>query len=369
MRAVILLRLLKKHYDYYKLYKGKNLKLTILFGGASYEHEISIVSAITLKGKLLGFDLSFVFCDQDHTFYLIDSSKMKAVTFSKGEHKKMPKLTLVNGAFVQKNLFGATHYSGTVLNLIHGGDGEDGTIAALLDFYSLKYIGPRVNACVFSYDKRYTKYLCKAKDVKTLNYETLSRNEHQNITLAYPIIVKPSCLGSSIGVSIVKEESELDYALDTAFEFDSSVLVEPFINGVKEYNLAGFMAEGKMHFSIVEEPQKNEFLDFEKKYMDFARSEQVLKAEIDDALVIKLKANFEKIYRGLFEGALIRCDFFVINDEVYLNEINPIPGSMANYLFEDFGACIEDLSKSLPHAKRAKVSYEYIHSISSAKGK
>ncbi|MFA6136622.1 MAG: D-alanine--D-alanine ligase [Sulfurimonas sp.] len=345
------------------------MKLTILFGGASYEHEISIVSAITLKAKLSGFDLSFVFCDQDHTFYLINPSKMKATTFSKGEHKRMPKLSLINGSFFQKNLFSSVAHSGTVLNLIHGADGEDGTIAALLDFYSIKYIGPRTNGCVFSYDKRYTKYLCTAKEIKSLPYEVLSKNEHKDIAIPYPIIIKPATLGSSIGVSIVKEESELDYALDTAFEFDNNILVEPFINGVKEYNLAGFMANGKMHFSIVEEPQKNEFLDFEKKYMDFARSDQVLKAEISDKLITKLKANFEKAYRGLFEGALIRCDFFVINDEVYLNEINPIPGSMANYLFEDFGACIESLSKSLPHAKRAKVSYEYIHSISSAKGK
>ncbi|MFA6195026.1 MAG: D-alanine--D-alanine ligase [Sulfurimonas sp.] len=345
------------------------MKLTILFGGASYEHEISIVSAITLKAKLSGFDLSFIFCDQDHTFYSVPSSKMKATTFSKGEHKKMPKLSLENGYFAEKTMFSVVKHKDLVINLIHGGDGEDGTIAALLDFFSIKYIGPRVNASVFSYDKRYTKYLCEAKGIKSVSYETLSAKEHKNVTLSYPVIIKPASLGSSIGVSIVRDESELDYALDSAFEFDNNVLVEPFIEGVKEYNLAGFMADGKMHFSIVEEPQKNEFLDFEKKYMDFSRSEQVLKADISEVLVSKLRTNFEKIYRGLFEGALIRCDFFVIDGEVYLNEINPIPGSMANYLFEDFKGCIEALSKSLPHAKRAKVSYEYIHSISSAKGK
>jgi len=103
--------------------------------------------------------------------------------------------------------------------------------------------------------------------------------------------------------------------------------------------------------------------------MDFSRSEQVLKADIDEELHRKLKVNFEKVYKGLFEGALIRCDFFVINGEVYLNEINPIPGSMANYLFEDFGSCLKALSNSLPHVKPIKVNYDYIHSISSAKGK
>jgi D-alanine-D-alanine ligase len=345
------------------------LKLNILFGGASFEHEISIVSAITLKEKLLGFDLNFIFCDQDHTFYLIDASKMTAKTFSSGAHKKMTQLTLEKGGFVTKKLFGSKQIKATVLNLIHGADGEDGTIAALLDFYSIKYIGPRMDASVFSYDKRYTKYLCVARGVKTLSYEILKSNEHKDITLSYPVIVKPSRLGSSIGVSIVKEESELDYALDVAYEFDKSVIVEPFINGVKEYNLAGCLINDKIAFSIVEEPQKNEFLDFEKKYMDFARSEQVLKAELSDKLVAKLKTNFEKIYRGMFEGALIRCDFFVIDNEVYLNEINPIPGSMANYLFEDFAEVLEGLSNSLPRSKRAKVNYEYIHSISQAKGK
>ncbi|MCD6433370.1 MAG: D-alanine--D-alanine ligase [Sulfurimonas sp.] len=345
------------------------MKLTILFGGASFEHEISIVSAITLKEKLSSFDLSFIFCDQDHRFYLIEQSKMKATTFSKGLHKKMPQLTISNDAFVQKGLFSSIEHKNTILNLIHGADGEDGTVAALLDFYSIKFIGPRVNACVFSHDKRYTKWLCEAKNIRTLRYEILTSSVHKDISIPYPIIIKPATLGSSIGVSIVREESELDYALDTAFEYDSSVLVEPFIEGVKEYNLAGFMADDKMHFSIIEEPQKDEFLDFEKKYMDFSRSEQVLKADIDGELTHRLRTNFERAYRGLFEGSLIRCDFFVIDGEVYLNEINPIPGSMANYLFEDFATSIEMLSNSLPHAKRAKVNYEYIHSISSAKGK
>ena len=345
------------------------MKLTILFGGASFEHEISIVSAITLKEKLAGFDLSFVFCDQDHSFYLVEPSKMKAITFSKGEHKKMPKLSVTNGAFIQNGMFSSTEHKGTVLNLIHGADGEDGTIAALLDFFSIKYIGPRVNASVFSYDKRYTKWLCEAKDIKSVKYEILSSNEHKNISIPYPVIVKPASLGSSIGVSIVRDESEIDYALDVAYEYDKSVLVEPFIEGVKEYNLAGYMANGEIHFSIVEEPQKNEFLDFEKKYMDFSRSEQVLKADISDELEAKLRANFERVYTNLFEGSLIRCDFFVVDGEVLLNEINPIPGSMANYLFEDFRGSIESLASSLPHGKRAKVNYDYIHSISSAKGK
>jgi len=345
------------------------LKLTILFGGASFEHEISIVSAITVKGKLSTFDLSFIFCDADHKFYLVEADKMKATTFSRGEYKKFPELTLVDGGFLQKSLFSSKKHQATILNLIHGADGEDGSIAALLDFYGIDFIGPRKKACTFSYDKRYTKYLCDAIHVASVKYEIFYKNDPKQLNLDFPIIVKPASLGSSIGVTIVREESGFDYALDTAFEYDSAVLVEPFIEGVKEYNLAGYMANGSMHYSIVEEPHKEEFLDFEKKYMDFSRSEQVLKADIDDALINKLRTSFEKIYRGLFDGALIRCDFFVVDGEVLLNEINPIPGSMANYLFEDFESSIKELSNSLPNVEPIQVSYNYIHSISKAKGK
>ena len=346
------------------------MQLIILFGGASYEHEISIVSATTLKEKLQDhMNLEFVFCDVDHTLYHVHAKDMKAKTFSSGQYKKFAKLTLARGKFQNVKLFSKTELHGIVLNLIHGGDGEDGTIASLLDFYEIKYIGPRIDASVFSYDKRYTKWFAAARGVKTLEYETLHADEHKDTRFSFPVIIKPARLGSSIGVSVVRSVEEFDYALDVAFEFDNTVIVEPFIEGVKEYNLAGYFAHGEIHYSMIEEPQKTEFLDFEKKYMDFSRTESAHEATLDENMQKRLKENFKAIYRDMFEGALIRCDFFVIKDEVYLNEINPIPGSMANYLFKDFPKAIEALADSLPHRKRPKVTYEYIHSISQAKGK
>jgi D-alanine-D-alanine ligase len=341
-----------------------------MFGGASYEHEISIVSAITVKGKLeSSFDLSFIFCDQDNRFYLIESSKMKAVTFSRGEHLKMPQIFMTNGGFEQRSLFGSKKHDMPVLNIIHGGDGEDGTLAGMFDFFNIPFIGPRKEAAMLSFDKHYTKWFAQSVGVKTLPFEILHKNDERTVVTAYPFIVKPARLGSSIGVSIVREASELDYALDVAFEFDTVVLVEPFIAGVKEYNLAGFAARGEITYSIVEEPQKAEFLDFEKKYLDFSRSGEVEHAQVSDVLVEQLRASFAKVYLPLFEGALIRCDFFVIDGEVYLNEVNPIPGSMANYLFADFTAGIHKLLGSLPTKKAISVQYDYIHSISQAKGK
>jgi len=345
------------------------LELAILFGGASFEHEISIVSAVTLKEKLTGFDLHFIFCDQDHRFYLIESDKMKAKLFASDDYKKMPQLDLGVDGFSYKKRFNTVSLKMPFLNLIHGADGEDGTVSALLDFYKIRYIGPRPAAAVLSYDKRYTKWLAHSLGVKTVAYEMLSSRELRDITIPPPFIIKPSRLGSSIGVSVVHDEDEIDYALDVAFEFDDTVIIEPFIKGVKEFNLAGYRNAEGMVYSIVEEPKKNEFLDFEKKYLDFSRTSSVNEASLDDIVLKRLRHAFERIYKNHFEGALIRCDFFLINNEVYLNEINPVPGSMANYLFSNFEHVVTDLLNNLPAKKMPRVDYRYIHSINAAKGK
>jgi len=345
------------------------MKIAILFGGSSYEHEISIVSAITMKKVLKKSELSFVFIDKNREFYLIDASAMKSKLFSSGEYKKSKKLTLKQGGFFVDSMFGSKAVTVDVhLNLIHGRDGEDGKIASLMEFYNLSYISPRLEASALSYNKLYTKFLAQSLGVKVVEYQHLSKNDERKLKLSYPVIVKPVRLGSSIGVSIVKEASELDYALDVAFEFDNDIIIEPFIDGVKEYNQAGSKSS-EWELSIVEEPQKEEFLDFEKKYMDFSRDSQVSAASLSVELTEKIQDTFKKIYDPLFTGSIIRCDFFVVGDEVLLNEINPIPGSMANYLFNDFEGMVERVTKALPKEKNILIDYQYIHSIQQAKGK
>ncbi|WP_294958227.1 D-alanine--D-alanine ligase [Sulfurovum sp.] len=345
------------------------MNIAILFGGSSYEHEISIVSAITMKKVLKKSTLTYIFVDADREFYLIDTPKINSKLFSSGDYKKSKPLILKKGGFFTEGMFGSKKVDfDVVLNLIHGRDGEDGKAASLLTFFSVPFISPRLEASALSYNKLYTKFLAESLGVKTLAYEHLSKNSERKIMMDYPVIIKPVRLGSSIGVSIVKNENELDYALDVAFEFDNDVIVEPFIDGVKEYNQAGCHT-GNWELSIVEEPQKEEFLDFEKKYMDFSRDSQVFSADITEELRTGIQHTFKTIYDPLFRGSIIRCDFFVVNDEILLNEINPIPGSMANYLFPDFEGMVERLSKALPEEKTIHVDYTYIHSIQSAKGK
>jgi len=344
------------------------MKIAVLFGAKSFEHEISVVSAIALK-KVIKSELVYIFCDYNRDFYLVPTDKITSKRISSGEYKKDKKLELKQGGFFHKTLMGEKQVDfDFVLNVTHGGDGEDGKIASLLDFYSVPYIGPRVEASVISYNKLFTKMYAKQYGVKVLEYTTLEKNSSRDIELDFPVIIKPTRLGSSIGISIVKTQEELDYALDVAFEFDTQVLIEPFIEGIKEYNLAGCKTD-KYNFSIIEEPQKEEFLDFDKKYLDFSRTKRVNEADLSAEQIEKLQSNFVKIYEPLFGGSLIRCDFFMIEDKVYINEINPVPGSMANYLFDDFDKVINQLSHFLPQSIKVPAKYQYINSIQAAKGK
>lgn len=344
------------------------MKIGIVFGGVSYEHEISIVSAIAMK-DVLKEELVYIFCDQNRDFYHIPTATIKSKLFSTGEYKKCDLLTLKKGSFTKKTLFSEKELEvDTYLNLSHGGDGEDGLFASLFECFNLPYIGPRKGACSVSFNKFLTKGYAHSCGVKTVSYEYYTKQSKVEVK-EFPIIIKPVTLGSSIGVSIVKTAEELEYSLDVAFEFDDAVIIEPFIPAVKEYNLAGCKVDEEFKFSIIEEPQKAEFLDFDKKYLDFARTSTALKADITLEMEEKIKDSFKKIYNNMFDGALIRCDFFVIDDEVYLNEINPIPGSMANYLFEDFNETLVSLTSSLPKAKKINITYEYVNKIQSAKGK
>lgn len=344
--------------------------IAIVFGAKSYEHEISIVSAISMK-KVLKNNLKFIFIDTNREFYEIPTNKITSKLFSSLEYKKFSKLNIVQGGFVSRSLFGIKKLEfDIVLNITHGGDGEDGVLASLFDFFHIPFIGPRNEACVVSIDKYITKTYATNCGVKTLDFIYTSEDKIDNLTIKnYPVIVKPTKLGSSIGVSIVEDKTQLAYALDTALEYDDTVIIEPFISNIKEYNLAGAKIDGKFNFSIIEEPQKDNFLDFNKKYLDFSRTQQVVKANIDNDLIDKLKKEFIKVYNNTFNGALIRCDFFVIDNEVYLNEINSIPGSMANYLFENFNDIINKLSNSLPKTKNIQIDYTYVNKIEKAKGK
>ena len=346
------------------------MKIAIVFGGLSYEHEISIVSSIAMKDVLRN-ELVYIFIDKNRDLYEIPSSKINSKLFSSGNYSKFDKVFLKKGGFYKlSGLFKKEQNIDfdVALNLSHGGDGEDGILSSVLDFYNIPFIAPRTEACVVSSNKFITKGYAQSVDVLTLPYKYYTKSDSIKVDM-FPVILKPVKLGSSIGVAIVKNQEELSYALDVAFEFDDAIIIEPFISGVKEYNLAGTKVNGEFIFSIIEEPQKTEFLDFDKKYLDFSRTSKAKEVDLGEKLNNEIKESFKRLYNTIFEGSIIRCDFFVVEDKVYLNEINSIPGSMANYLFSDFQDLFIKVASNLPKKKHIPITYEYVNKIQSAKGK
>ena len=346
------------------------MKIAIVFGGVSFEHEISIVSSIAMK-DVLNKELVYLFLDASRDMYHIPTDIINSKVFSSGEYKKFDKVYFQKGGFYKKGgLFSKEKQIDfdVVLNLSHGGDGEDGILSSVLDFYNIPFIAPRTEACVVSSNKFLTKGYASSVDVNTLDYKYFTKGDIVKVDM-FPVILKPVKLGSSIGVSIVKSQEELEYALDVAYEFDNAIIIEPFISGVKEYNLAGTKVNGEFKFSIIEEPQKVEFLDFDKKYLDFSRTSKALEVDLGEKLNNEIKESFKRIYNTLFEGSIIRCDFFVVDNKVYLNEINSIPGSMANYLFPDFQNMFDEVAKNLPKKKHIPITYAYVNKIQATKGK
>ena len=346
------------------------MKIAIVFGGISFEHEISIVSSIAMK-EVLNDELIYLFLDASRDMYHIPTNIIKSKLFSSGEYKKFDKVYFQKGGFYKKGGFLSKDKEieyDVVLNLSLGGDGEDGVLSSVLDFYNIPFIAPRTEACVVSSNKFITKGYAKSVGVNVLDYKYFTKKDSVKVDM-FPVILKPVKLGSSIGVSIVKNQEELSYALDVAFEFDDAIIIEPFISGVKEYNLAGTKVNGEFIFSIIEEPQKAEFLDFDKKYLDFSRTSKAKEVDLGDKLNLEIKESFKNLYNTLFEGSIIRCDFFVIDDKVYLNEINSIPGSMANYLFSDFQDLFTKVASNLPTKKDIPINFEYVNKIQFAKGK
>ena len=290
---------------------------------------------------------------------------MKSKFFASGEYKKSLKLEITKKGFKYKKGFLKKGILDPeiVINLIHGRDGEDGKIPGMLEFFGIKAITPNIEACAVSYNKLLTKAYAKEIGVNVIEYEVITKPQTK---FDFPVIVKPARLGSSIGVSVARDKQEFEYAFDVAREFDDLIIVEPFIEGIEEYNLAGCRAD-EWIFSKLEKVEKKDFLDFEKKYMDFSRKETNINENKD--LKEKFIEEFKKIYSDTFKNSLIRCDFFYKDGIIYLNEINPIPGSLANYLFDDFKEVIRRLASNLIQEKKIEINYEYINKIQMAKGK
>ena len=279
----------------------KKIKLALLFGGISGEREISLVSGEQVYQAL---------------------NKNKYEIFRYDPKKDLKKF--FNDAIDNK--------FDVVLPILHGPYGEDGKLQGMLDMINVSYVFSGCLASATAMNKYKTKVLAKnfgvpiPKDILISNNDKLDFNNFID-TLSLPIVIKPSELGSSVGISIAKTKEELESGIKKAFEFDDYVLLEQFIKG-REFTVTMMGFSNPEILAVTEIiPIASDFYNYEAKYSD-GGSKHVCPANIPVKLQNKLHENALKVFKAIGCKDLSRADFMwdYVNDKIYFIEINTIPG-------------------------------------------
>jgi len=305
------------------------VRVAIICGGKSSEHEISCISAngilnaidrSTFEPVLIGITKSgkWLLLPED-TSFIIQNGVLPTVPVS-GLEISITSQGLFSGG---KNLA-----IDVVFPILHGPYGEDGTIQGLFEMLGLRYVGSGVLASAVSMDKSYSKPIFAAAGLKVAPGTVVtSSNFELPSNLKYPLFVKPARSGSSRGTTKVKQDSELKAAVESALAFDTKVIIEQAIVG-KEIECAVLQSNGKTIVSPVGQiviSSKYEFYDFQAKYLD--DSMQLVFPELPAGIEERIQAAALTAFNAAGCEGLARVDFFYSDSgEVVINEINTMPG-------------------------------------------
>lgn len=354
-------------------------KKTILaaFGGASPEHEVSVLTAHQAISALdgSGYNIIPLYITKAGRWLtgepLLDLKKYKDLksleksatpcTFTKNEYGQTVLRELSTGIFSKKR----THRPDIVMTAFHGSNGENGAFQGVCEQYNLPYTGSGVMGSAIGMDKVTAKKLCKAEGIRVVESIDFFENgwaSHQDDiikeieSIGYPVIVKPVHLGSSIGVKITQNNEELINAVEEAFRYDAHLLVERVISPLLEINCSVLGSTQENRASVCERPLgKEELLSFADKYMSdesnkgMASADREIPANIPEHLSQAIQQASKKIFTLLGCSGLARLDFLVNADthEFFFNEINTIPGSFSFYLWKESGLDFSELLQEL----------------------
>lgn len=318
------------------------MNILIVYGGKSCEHDISVITACLAKGYFKGNILS-AYLDQDNVCYLVPNG------FTPKQHKtvKLKKQIVFLLGKKQIGVVSGRRMCKTVkidvaVNCCHGRCGEDGAVAALCELCNIPVVGSGVISSGITMDKIFTKRVLSSLKIPNvsgigLNGGFTEKDLAEMEKWGYPIIVKPATLGSSIGISLCHNKTELKEGLEEAFGYDNRVLCEKALTNFYELNCSAMRTEQGVEISAVERPvTSHDILTFHDKYMRGEKFETVSEP-VDEKTAKKVKSLTEKIYREFALEGVVRVDFLVEKEtgKVYVNEINSIPGSLAYGLWQD----------------------------------
>ena len=344
------------------------IKLGVIFGGKSTEHDVSVTSGTSVIKNLSKekYEINPIYISKEGTWYKYTKDTNVIDILEIGENpKELEKIT---------NIVEELQKLDVVFPVLHGLYGEDGTVQGMLELLNIPYVGCKVLASSICMNKIYTKMVLEKAQIKqakaviinkslagkiiyideSLNHQEKDEKEICDIVnkkLGYPVFIKPSNSGSSVGVNKAKNGEELIRYIDEAAEFDKEILIEEAING-NEIECAVLGNEEVKASCVGQVLSADEFYDYESKYKN-AESKTIIPAEIEESISEKIRETAVKAFKAVGGTGLARVDFFVDKNtsKIYLNEINTMPGftniSMYPKLWENVGLKYENLLDEL----------------------
>lgn len=315
-------------------------KVIVLIGGNSSEHEVSIVSGINVFKKIEGYEKNIIYLDKENIPFYIEKDffeKDVDITYIPKIKEKI------------ENFESELKLYDIVFPVMHGSFGEDGKLQGILEKNNLKYAGCKLLSSALCMDKVYAKYVFENAGLNVAKYIYLKKDfkdkifnfEKGNIEevdlelidkrivekLKYPVFVKPANSGSSVGVSKVSRKEDLEKAINLAFKEDDKILIEEALIG-KEIECAILEKDDELFASKIGEILSAEnFYTFNAKYLNAESKTVILEAR--EELIKKIQETAKYAFRLMDCKGISRVDMFLIEDKIYINEINTMPGFTA----------------------------------------
>lgn len=343
------------------------LKIGVFFGGKSVEHEVSVISSLQAINHIdkEKYDVVPIYIAKDRSFYT-GENLLKIENYKDlNTLKKNAKEVIIGRVKDEVCLISTKSMFNKIVDkidiafpIVHGQNVEDGTLAGFIETLGLPVVGCRTLAAALGQDKVIMKQIFKDGDIPVVDYVWFFDTEYlleeakilkQVEALGFPVIVKPASLGSSVGITFVNKKSEIKEAIEEAIKYDHKIIVEKAVENLMEVNCSVLGNYECMYTSAVEEVNSsNEFLTYEDKYIgDKAKkgtagakgmlnTSRIIPARLEKQMQEKVEDLSKKAFRALNLSGVCRIDFLINKKtkEIYVNEPNTIPGSLAFYLWE-----------------------------------
>jgi D-alanine-D-alanine ligase len=342
---------------------SKKIKVAILFGGRSAEHEVSLESAINVinavdKDKyepvLIGIDRQGTWFRNENALLLLKSGNADWIHLDEGNREIALMSSKDHGQLLDLKNREWVEPIDVIFPVLHGPYGEDGSIQGLSRLANVPCVGAGILGSAVCMDKDVAKRILREAGIAVAEFVTIRGKgdldrqiEEIEKTLEYPLFVKPANMGSSVGISRVMNWDELYPAIDLAFEYDTKVVVEQEIAG-REIECSVLGNENPMASVPGEIVTKEGFYSYDSKYIDEDGAVLIIPADIDPETIERIQTVALRAFERLECSGMARVDMFLSDQgEIYVNEVNSIPGftriSMYPKLWEASGISYPDL--------------------------